>query len=90
MIASCVNCEKADPDFAHGVFEAVAATLAEPLRRAFGNHLAAHGCGTGDIRDPRYIGGFGECPGAMALFELLPPWDKAVIAGPVVSAVGAR
>src|SRR5581483_8921846 len=40
----------AEPDtLAHVGYSIVAATLAEPLRRALDVHLDEHGCGTGDV-----------------------------------------
>lgn len=60
----------------HGVWRALAATLAQPLRDAFVAHLDGHGCG--DPGSP--IGGFGYCPDAMALYELLPDGDRICIA----------
>ena len=65
---------------AHVGFEIVAATLAEPLRRAFRAHLDEHGCATRDPGDPRYIGGFGHCEEAMRLWYLQPAGDRVVIA----------
>jgi hypothetical protein len=64
---------------AHVGFEVAAVTLAEPLRRAFHAHLDEHGCGTGDPRDPRYVGGFGHCDEALRLWRLLPAGDQVLI-----------
>lgn len=50
----------------------VAALLAEPLRRAFEDHLDTHGCAE------RY--GFAYCPEAMELFMLLPIGDRVIVA----------
>lgn len=66
-------------DWAHGVWEALAVTLAEPLRKALDGHLDWHQCGTGDTRSPFYIGGFFNCPTARHLFELLPDGDRGLI-----------
>jgi hypothetical protein len=55
-------------DFAHGVWTAVAATLAAPLRRAFDEHLDEHGCAQ--------RGGFGYCEEAMHLYRLQPQGDQ--------------
>lgn len=61
---------------AHSGFELVAALLAEPLRRAFHEHLAEHGCA-----DPDRGGhGFGHCPEAMRRWELLPDGDRVLLA----------
>lgn len=46
------------------------------LRAELNAHLDEHGCGTGDYRDPRYIGGFANCPVAAALWDLLPPSER--------------
>jgi hypothetical protein len=59
----CVNCGRIGTDFAHGVFEAVAATLAQPLRKAFEDHLAIHRCGRGNTI---------LCDEAKRLRELMP------------------
>lgn len=64
--------------WAHGAWEAVAVTLAEPLRKAFQGHLNTHLCGTGDHRSPHYVGGFIHCPTAAELWELLPEGDRVV------------
>lgn len=67
-----------DPgNFAHGVWTAVAMTLAEPLRKAFADHLDEHGCSA--TSGPTAIGGFGKCPEAMRLFELQPEGDKLIV-----------
>jgi hypothetical protein len=66
-------------DWASGVWEALAVTLAEPLRRSFDEHLTEHRCGTGDPRSPFYIGGFGNCTTAMDLFRLLPDADRVLL-----------
>lgn len=71
----------AEPDtLAHVGYSIVAATLAEPLRRALDVHLDEHGCGTGDAHDPRYVGGFIHCPEASALWDLLPDCDRIALA----------
>jgi hypothetical protein len=57
-------------------FTVAAVTLAEPLRKAFREHLDVHGCGTGDSGDPRYVGGCAHCPEAMRLWDLLPDGDR--------------
>lgn len=57
-------------DFAHGVWTALGVTLAEPLRRAFWNHVNEHGC----------PGGIVHCDEAMALWDLLPDGDRIVYA----------
>jgi hypothetical protein len=58
-VADCHACGREGVDFAHGAWEALAATLAEPLWRAFLEHTetcvrcAAHGswdCPTGRRR----------------------------------------
>lgn len=54
-------------------YTVIAATLAEPLRRALDRHLAGHGCGS---RPP----GFGYCPEATRLWDLLPDGDRILIA----------
>lgn len=46
----------------------------------FNRHLDRHGCGTGDVRDPRYMGGFSNCPTAMKLQSRL-PWEDTVAIG---------
>lgn len=63
----------------HGVWTALAITLAQPLRDALDRHFDEHLCGTGDHRSPHYIGGFGNCPTAMQLFELLPDGDRILL-----------
>lgn len=55
---------------AHVGFEVVAMTLAEPLRREFSRHLAAHGCAERT--------GFAYCDEAMTLFVLLPAGDRVI------------
>jgi hypothetical protein len=65
---------------ARACFTIVAATLAEPLRRALDAHLDEHGCGTGNTADPRYIGGFLHCPEAEKLWDMLPAGDRIMIA----------
>jgi hypothetical protein len=77
---ACINCWRTGTDFAHGVYEALAMTLAQPLRKALDQHLDEHGCGTGDTDSPQYIGGFFHCPEAKRLFELLPDDDRILIA----------
>jgi hypothetical protein len=61
-------------------YTVVAATLAEPLRRALDAHLDEHGCGTGDTADPNYVSGFLNCPDAKKLWDMLPAGDRIVIA----------
>ena len=51
-------------DIASVVYGIVAATLAEPLRRAFRAHLDEHGCG------------FLSCPEAAELWDLLPDCER--------------
>lgn len=43
-----------------------------PGFKALGDHLDEHGCGTGDIHDPRYVGGWMHCPVAAALWDAIP------------------
>jgi hypothetical protein len=50
----------------------VAMTLAEPLRKAFREHLGEHGC-----EEPY---GFAYCPDAVRLWDMLPAGDRIVIA----------
>jgi hypothetical protein len=70
----------ADPDTLACVgFTVVAVTLAEPLRRALDAHLDEHGCGTGDIADDRYVGGFFHCSEAKRLWDMLPAGDRICI-----------
>lgn len=57
-------------NFAHGVWTALAVTLAEPLRKALQDHL--DGCPA--------CGERGFCPEAVRLFRLLPLGDQIVIA----------
>jgi hypothetical protein len=66
-------------DWAHGTWEALASTLAEPLRKAFDGHLERRQCGTGNTSSPFYIGGFGNCPWAVFLFDLLPEGDRICV-----------
>jgi hypothetical protein len=47
-------------------------TLAEPLRKAFREHLGEHGC-----EEPY---GFAYCPDAVRLWDMLPAGDRIVIA----------
>lgn len=62
-----------DPDcWARGPWQALAATLAEPLRKAFAAHLDEHGCAERT--------GFAYCDEAMRLFRLLPAGDRTVVA----------
>ena len=61
-------------------YTVTAVTLAEPLRKALDAHLDDHGCGTGDVHDPRYTGGFLHCPEASRLFALLPDGDRVLLA----------
>lgn len=71
----CVNCGKVGTDFAHGVYEGVAVMFGEVLRKAFAAHLEEHGCA-----DPERGGrGYGHCPEAMRLEDLLP--DQMVAIG---------
>jgi hypothetical protein len=51
-------------------YQIVAATLAEPLRKAFAEHLAAH----------EHPDGFGHCEEAMRLFRLLPESEQIILA----------
>lgn len=66
----CPNCGEPST-IAHVGFEVAAITMAEPLRRAFREHLDAHGCAE------RL--GFAYCPEAVRLFELLPAGDTITI-----------
>jgi hypothetical protein len=70
----CPNCWKPYPDFAHGVLEAVAITLAEPLRKALRVHwdTCPH-CSTGKA--------LFNCPEGRRLYELQAPFDNTVILG---------
>ena len=43
-------------------------------------HLEEHGCGTGDLKDPRYVGGFLHCPEAKAIWDALPE-DEQILFG---------
>lgn len=63
-----------DDDQMRAEAERLAVMLAEPPRKAFDAHLDEHRC----YEPP--IGGFGHCPEAMALFELLPDGDRILIA----------
>jgi hypothetical protein len=82
-----------DPDnWAHGIWRALAVTLAEPLRKAFHEHVETHGCGclgaypsTAHLcTDPsghqenggHAFPGWNHCPVAMRLDELLPDGDR--------------
>ena len=56
-------------NWAHGVWTALAVTLAEPLRRAHTAHVAAH-C----------AGDWWRCPEARGLFALLPDGDQIMFA----------
>jgi hypothetical protein len=75
----CWKCYRKNPDLTHNVFEYVAAVISEPLRKAFHDHLDAHGCGIGDYEDGRYIGGFSHCPEAVRLFGLQPEAEQVII-----------
>lgn len=77
---TCPNCLNPESAFDHGVWEAVAMLLAQPLRDALDRHLNEHGCGTGDTTDPRYVGGFFHCPEAKRLWDLMPAGDRIVLA----------
>ncbi len=55
---------------AHVGYSIVAATLAEPLRRAFKQHLDTH----------EHPDGFGHCEEAMQLFRLLPEDEQVILA----------
>jgi len=59
-------------DLASVALTIVAATLAEPLRKAFDRHMDQHGCG--EPGNPEYAG-FLRCPEALALWKLLPEGD---------------
>ena len=59
-------------DWAHGVWTAVAVTLAEPLRQALGEHY--EGCVFCQDR------GIAHCPTGALLWRLLPDGDRVVIA----------
>lgn len=78
-------------NFAHGVWAALAATLAAPLHKALNEHLDAHGCACPggphcDARDRHEEAGghptpgFSHCREARRLFEMLPDLDKVIIA----------
>jgi hypothetical protein len=56
---------------AHVGYSIVAATLAEPLRRALSTHIDEHGCAE--------RGGFWGCDEAMRLFRLLPASEQILI-----------
>lgn len=60
------------------LLQAAATGMAEVINREFEAHLGEHGCGTGDRRDPRYVGGFSNCPTAMAMWDLLPDGYRIV------------
>jgi hypothetical protein len=62
-----------DPDnFAHGVWTALAITLAEPLRKALADHVEACGCGKPGG------GGIAWCATGSALWDLLPAGDQVL------------
>ena len=61
----CPVCWKANPDFAHGVFEAVVITLAQPLEKANDEHWRT--CPHCSANKP-----LDQCPEGWALWELLP------------------
>ena len=64
--------EDTEPDSLASVgYSIVAATLAEPLRRAFIEHLDACDC--------ERRGGFGYCPAAMQLFRMLPESEQIIL-----------
>ena len=65
------------PTIADCGYTVVAQLLAEPLRRAFVEHLDQHGCATQG--HPNFVGGFSYCEEAMRLFSLLPPGDTVII-----------
>jgi hypothetical protein len=69
--SECPNCHRPS-NVAHVGFEVAAITMAEPLRRAFDQHLDAHGCAE------RL--GFAYCDEAMRLFRLLPIGERAIVA----------
>lgn len=79
MDRRCPNCWLPNPDFAHGVFEAVAATLAEPLRRALREHEAACPHCSADL--PRW-----DCVEYQRLSDLQAYGDQPIaLAGPPVA-----
>jgi hypothetical protein len=49
-------------------------------RALFSRHAAEHGCGTGDVKSPSYVGGFMNCPEASRLFGALDERDSVVLA----------
>ncbi len=48
-------------------------------RHRLDKHLKKHGCGTGDVKSPTYIGGMAHCEEAMRLWDVLPGKDRVVI-----------
>lgn len=64
----CAKCQQPNPDLSHHVLEYIAATLAEPLRRAVRRHLEEHGC---DLF---------RCETATELWYLQPGGDSIILA----------
>jgi len=75
---------------AEACYTVVAATLAEPLRRAFLAHTDEHGCGTPGTPAYAEFAGFGNCPEADRLWHLLPDGDRILIALPATWPRGWR
>lgn len=81
-----------DPEnFAHGVWTALATTLAEPLRKAFNDHCDEHGCGCPggkfcenpeghESTDGHQVAGVAHCVEGSRLFSLLPDGDRIIYA----------
>jgi hypothetical protein len=55
-------------------------TETRPIDAKLETHVEEHGCGTGDINDPRYVGGFLHCQIAKTLWDALPE-DKQILFG---------
>lgn len=51
------------------------------IRAELDDHVARHGCGTGDTRDPRYCGGFLNCPEGRRLWDAIADDEKPVVLG---------
>lgn len=56
--------------------EAYDISMLSPQGQAFVKHLDAHHCA--DERHPDFMGGFGNCPEAMRLFNLQPPYERVL------------
>lgn len=63
-------------DWASGAWQALAITLAQPLRKAFDGHCAAHRCGDPSNPEAR---GIMHCPEAWTLWGLLPDGDRIMV-----------